>query len=158
MRDGGPWEYFGYELPVWVVVHLAPRSPEAINDKIKARLLSDRYTTLLHLAVERGVSETEIENMILLGAKLKATDSEGFTPVQLAWKKQANKGWPSNSFPETRIACLLDWFLMRHDCCRASCRALWTSLRRQGLCKDVVRLLVKELWAQRHNRYWGWKK
>lgn len=147
----GPYEIAGVELPGWAALYLMHRSLDAINDPINVGPQGKNKSTLLHLAILRAEPVDEIENLILLGARLGARDSSGDTPLDMAefvrertLSRNAIRTWH-----------LISKYDHRQRRCFRSIIALYACLRYRGICKDVTRLVAHQVWAKRHSHAWS---
>lgn len=151
MRGVGPYEVHGTELPYWAALYLMHRSLDAINDCIPVGPQNKNTSTILHLAILRGEPVEEIENLIFLGARLTARNSDGDTPLDVA-EFMSGKSQEGRA---KRTWHLVSKYTHRQRRCYRSTVAFYGSIRRQGICKDLRKLMVRMLWETRYSSAWS---
>ena len=143
MRDAGPWECHGYEIPLYALVHLS-QTKGAINEPV-----DKEGRNILHVAVSRFEPYYQLENLILLGARIRQRDNLGVNAEDCALRLITSHNYNS------AVLRLFMRYTRRHDNCRSVAYCLYGCLRRCRICKDVVRLIVQAVWWTRNEKAWS---
>jgi hypothetical protein len=127
---------------MYAAVHLM-HSNGAINQPI-----DKDGRTVLYVALRRFEPSYQVENLILLGARLNQLDNYGISAKDYAI------GIESHNYGSA-VRRLFMRYTRRHNNCRSVAYCLYGCLRLRRICKDVGSLIAQAIWRTRNEKAWS---